>query len=423
MLSCLPLLPLLLCGLWLCSLSAASANLIVNGNFESGHWSPGWSASSFFTANVVGQHEETASVVACSVGFGCRSGAYYALFEGVDAGAVLSQTVAGLQPGRSYAFSFWLTGQSNLFNLIEVTVQLTGQQTPTPVVATFDFSSQYQLFSAQVAVPVSAQAPVHLNISFMSYEAVGGFGIDDVRLVPGSSVVGDPVFTGFQQQQFRVTGLPERVFNLISLRQLQLNSRFVALTDGQSCSAADMKNIRSLMQMMSSDSDAQDAPASASARSAPSIPPRTTAYNHPGTYLGSAGVKLSGHRLYVASGAYAAGFSNVSLDGLELPVAAEPVTLADGLSVVHSSPFSLTIHSSLLSLTLVNADHFLNIEAASLHAAYSSDWDIAGLLGQTADPAWLVQKSAVWRWRLERDHLLQGQDIFGDDFSGNRYRE
>ena len=49
--------------------------------------------------------------------------------------------------------------------------------------------------------------------------------------------MGDPSFTGFYGQRFGVHGLPGRVYNLLSLPSLQLNTRFVPLRKGQAMNA------------------------------------------------------------------------------------------------------------------------------------------------------------------------------------------
>jgi len=46
------------------------------------------------------------------------------------------------------------------------------------------------------------------------------------------SVSGDPQLVGLQGQRFQVHGMPDEFFNLISLPDMQVNSRFTYLASG-----------------------------------------------------------------------------------------------------------------------------------------------------------------------------------------------
>ena len=341
----------------------------------------------------------------------------------------------GIENEQLYSFSFLATGDTSMFQLLQATLQVNDQD----VIYLFTLEPTlggvlppYRMFETRFKLHRKSSTPVALSVIFgVTVQISGTLALDDVQLVAGAHVVGDPVFSGFHAQHFRVTGAPARVFNLLSMRRLQVNSRFVSLSAGQSIGAAEMKTIRSLMEITG---------AATAVASSLFVPPPTTAYSHPGTYLGSAGVKLSGHRLYVQAGEYRLGFANVSLDGEPLPVSEAVQVLADGSQLHRPTPFSISITTAELTFTLVNADHFLNFESAALlqpiaalrhrqhehaAAAHSAEDDkdclIAGLLGQTADPEWQVQKTDGWRRHLELDHLLQGDDLFGDDFATNLY--
>ena len=361
------------------------------------------------------------------------SGHYFALFEGVKDVLLLNQTVSGIEDDQLYSFSFDLASLDEDFSLLEAVLTLDDGRSVTNQVILpqplFVFT-RYRRFETHFKLHRKSTAPVQLSLGFFVVNEYAALALDSVQLVAGAHVVGDPVFSGFHGQFFRVTGLPSRVFNLLSLESLQVNSRFVPLTDGQSISAAEMKTIRSLMEITG---------AATAVASATFVPPPTTAYNHPGTYLGSAGIKLAGHRLYVESGEYRLGFANVSLDGKELPVSDSVQVLADGSQLHRPSPFKLSITTEQLSFTLVNADHFLNIESAALLQSYANikhtqhkhasgtgtaeddDCVMSGLLGQTADPEWTVLKTDQFKQHLELDHLLTSDDLFGDDFTTNLF--
>jgi hypothetical protein len=334
----------------------------------------------------------------------------------------MTQKVSGIEDNQLYSFSFEVTGDALFAQALEAYVVLTDGKLVYNI-ELFDFGPNvflppYHRFEGHFKLQRKNTAPVELAVVFVVQQEISVLAIDNVQLVKGGHVVGDPVFSGFHAQLFRVTGIPDRIFNVLSLPALQVNSRFVSLVDGQSMSAAEMKTIRSLMEITGA----------ATARSSSLfVPPPTTAYNHPGTYLGSAGVKVSGHRLYVQAGDYRLGFANASLDGAELPVSSAVLVLADGSQLHRPSPFSLSITTQQLSFTLVNADHFLNIESAALLQPFAhlkqADCAIAGLLGQTADPEWQVEKTEDFKRHLELDHLLAGQDIFGDDFPTNLFQQ
>jgi len=148
--------------------------------------------------------------------------------------------------------------------------------------------------------------------------------------------------------------------------------------------------------------------------------PRTTAWNHNGTYMGECGVKLAGSRLHIVPGPYLSGFSSVTLNGAAMPLSLTAVEVAEGIYVSRTS-HRIDIFTPLIRFSLVNSDKFVNVEKAAILQPYSPDLRIDGMLGQTADSKWTVQKSAHWRKHLEEDHLLLSNDIFGDDFSRSQY--
>jgi hypothetical protein len=143
--------------------------------------------------------------------------------------------------------------------------------------------------------------------------------------------------------------------------------------------------------------------------------------------MSECGIKLLSSRVYVAPGAYAAGFLNVSLDGAAIPVSASPVFIpaaaaaASGFHIARPSPSQLDIVTPDVSFSLLNSDRFVNIERASVRSAGGQQAE--GLLGQTAQPGWEVLRgSHEWRQHIEQDYLLQDDDLFSDAFTLNRYR-
>ena len=235
--------------------------------------------------------------------------------------------------------------------------------------------------------------------------------------------VGDPVFKGFHRQRFLVHGQPQRVYNVLSLPTLQLNVRFIPLITGQAMNNSAQSSVRSrqskLLAALGDNGRADGAGAG-------NRLPETTTWSHDGLYMGEAGVQLAGHRLLVRSGAYMDGFSAVQLDGAEVVVSAESVTLPDGSSILRSSSSVVSIVcSGSASFTLVNSDHFLNIHHAQLHTAPADTDHVDGLLGQTANEQWTVKNTAAFKRHMESDFLLpQSEDeLWSTSFEHNRYTQ
>jgi len=224
-------------------------------------------------------------------------------------------------------------------------------------------------------------------------------------------VATDPVFDGFHGQRFRMKGVGGGVFNLVSTPTFQFNNRFVSLAQNDSMTKEQMAKVRSKHHRLIDDMKTGQAVMR---------PPVTGPWNHPGTYMGECGLKLSqtGSRLYVAPGRYGKGFAAVTLDGVAVPVSDTPIQVGTGVVVTRNSPFKVTVATPELRFTIVNADHFLNIEEAVLLLPPPS---ISGLLGQTADPQWTRQTSREWKRHQEEDFQLNSNDLWGNDFSDNRY--
>jgi hypothetical protein len=138
--------------------------------------------------------------------------------------------------------------------------------------------------------------------------------------------------------------------------------------------------------------------------------------------MGECGVKILGSRVRVVPGPYLAGFTSVTLDGKEMELSTEAVEIAEGY-VLQRTSHRLDVITPLLRFAIVNSDKFINVESAAVLQAYSPELHIDGMLGQTADAEWTVQKTAHWRKHLEEDHMLASDDVFGDDFPRNQYSE
>lgn len=211
----------------------------------------------------------------------------------------------------------------------------------------------------------------------------------------GGTVSGDPVFTGFNGQQFAVKGVAGQVFNVISSPTLSFNNRFVQLDESMSIEAmqavraeAKQHKLKSMMK---------------------GVPPVTTAWSHAGTYLGESGIILGENQLYIAPGAFATGFSSITLNGVALPISSSPVELDGDMTVTHSSAYKVQISTPSVRFTIVNADNFVNIEHARV---MSAETQLTGLLGQTADAEWEVVQSAEFVQHVENDYIVANNELF-----------
>ena len=233
----------------------------------------------------------------------------------------------------------------------------------------------------------------------------GNINIAEGVLICGSAR-GDPLFTGLHGQQFYVAGVDGQVLNIISTATLQLNGRFVTLAEGDSITPAEQQKIR-----MASEQQHATAPDMAAL-------PLTEAWSHPGNYFGEAGVALldgvdgvDGHRLYAKAGPYSHGFAKLTLDGQELPVSTGFTVLGSGANTTRiqcSSTHELLIRTATVDFTVVNSDHFLNVDRVHLERGYKSQQPtrMGGILGLTADSEW------QWNTADEQAAVVQSNDLF-----------
>lgn len=225
------------------------------------------------------------------------------------------------------------------------------------------------------------------------------------------SVTGDPWFVGFRGQKYNVKGAPDQVFNLLSTTELQLNSRFIRLAQNKSMTDQQMEAVRSRHTRLITDIKTGET-------SSAFVPPATVGWSHRGIYMGEMGLKVGSSQLYVAPGAYQLGFSTVTLDGAAVPVSDTPIEVGGSVKVTRSSPFTLDVMMSEVRFSIVNADHFLNIQHAAL---LENSADLSGLLGESAHENWKAETSSdEWRRHVEEDFKLASGDVFGNDFPANK---
>ena len=213
----------------------------------------------------------------------------------------------------------------------------------------------------------------------------------------------DPLFTGFLGQQFYIAGVDGQVMNILSTQHMQLNARLVQLVEGQSILPYEQDKLREWSESQhSSDPTITPAPF-----------PRTIAWTHDGTYFAEAGVALlDDSRLYVKAGGYAEGWAVVTLNGRPLPVSTDgsSIVLGQGANTTHIqrvSVHTLVIRTVSVAITLVNSDHFLNVERVHLESGYERyQHAMGGILGGTVDASW------SWNPDVEAANIVQSGDLF-----------
>ena len=186
---------------------------------------------------------------------------------------------------------------------------------------------------------------------------------------------------------------------VLASHNMQVNGRLVQLEDGQSMLPYEQDKLRQASELRLSDDP-----------TAPAALPSTTAWTHPGTYFGECGVALFDHnRLHAKAGGYEHGWAALTLNRRSLPVNDVPVVIKQGANTTYihrSSSHHLTIRTATLQLTLVNSDHFLNIERVALQSSYKPSMRLGGILGGTADARW------TWRSRVEVENTVVSGDLF-----------
>ena len=205
---------------------------------------------------------------------------------------------------------------------------------------------------------------------------------------PGG-VVGDPQFVGLRGQSYQVHGIDGAVYNLVSERALQVNSRFVFLSEGQ-CPVF-------------------------------STGPDTDCWSHPGSYLGEmafqAVVDGRVHRALLVAGDASQGFAQVEMDGAVLAVG-DVRSAGVNFSVAVKDGWTVRVVTAHFAFTLRSSDRFIN-QAVQARVALA-ELESHGLLGQT------------WRQRLYPtsiryiegkvdDYLVESDDVFGTDFMYNQF--
>jgi len=167
--------------------------------------------------------------------------------------------------------------------------------------------------------------------------------------------IGDPQFVGFRGQSFQIHGIDGQVYNIVSDAQLQMNSKFIFLSEGKCPDQSIMKSLFSKQ-----------------------------CWTHPGSYLADLSIQTSdGNKLFIQSGPNTIGFTQVTINDKLMTVGSSHPS--SSLNVTMLSSHSVTARVGLFSFVIENSDYFVNIAQAVIH-----DWDLMitqiqshGILGQT----------------------------------------
>jgi hypothetical protein len=209
------------------------------------------------------------------------------------------------------------------------------------------------------------------------------------------SVVGDPQFMGLRGQTFQVHGIDGAVYNVISDKAAQVNSRFVFLNGPRACPIM------------------------------PSTGKKSKAcWSHPGSYLGEIGIMTSGgDRVFIRSGPAATGFTTVTLND-------EPLAINDAATLNYAnstetselhflSSHELYVHAGPFLIELENIDSFVNLRSVSV-AGHLSKVSSHGLLGQTWSNKRYPSSLKVIQGEVD-DYVIADDEIFGTQFMFNQF--
>ena len=203
------------------------------------------------------------------------------------------------------------------------------------------------------------------------------------------SITGDPQFVGLRGQQYQVHGIDGAVYNIVSERNTQVNSRFVFLTEGECPMINGAKDVN--------------------------------CWSHPGSYLGEisfqAVVDGKLHAALLQAGSASKGFSGIQVDGKALKVG-DSVSFGD-FSVTVNSAYSVVVITESFEFVLSNSDMFIN-QALRLRVPLSQ-LQAHGLIGQTGSTKSFSGSIKCIEGEVD-DYVIQDNDVFGTDFVYNKFQ-
>ena len=237
-------------------------------------------------------------------------------------------------------------------------------------------------YTVSWSAPFSGQ----LTITY-SNASVGNSELIGVGFV-NTQIVGDPQFVGLRGQSYQVHGIDGAVYNIISEKSTQVNSRFMFLTQGQ-CPVIDGVQA-------------------------------DNCWSHPGSYLGEMSFQqiVDGkvHAALLTAGPAKSGFAAVQVDGKALKVG-QTVTFGS-FSVAFDSAYSVLLTTEHFEFDLSNSDLFINQALRSRIPL--NKLQAHGLLGQTASSTTYPSALKYIQGSVD-DYVIADNDLFGTDFVYNQF--
>ena len=211
-----------------------------------------------------------------------------------------------------------------------------------------------------------------------------------VQVGPGA--VGDPQFVGLRGQSYQVHGIDGAVYNIVTERRSQVNSRFVFLSEGR-CPVVGRGGELG-----------------------------TDCWSHPGSYLGQMSFQQlladgTLHRALITSGPASTGFGGIEVDGGRLLGVGEHVEF-DNFSVVVEDEWTVHVALAHFAFTLSNSDRFINQAVQALVPL--GTLQAHGLLGQTHRAVKYPTAIRYIDGKVD-DYLVESEDLWGTDFMFNRF--
>jgi len=201
----------------------------------------------------------------------------------------------------------------------------------------------------------------------------------------GGFVVGDPQFIGLRGQNYQIHGVSGEIYNIVSDADLQYNSRFVFLSQGD-CPVLNGKKQKGC-------------------------------WSHPGSYLGELGLKTkNGDKIHFVSGDAKEGFDTVEINGKSIEIG-ETVFLDNGGSLSLNSTHLASVQIGNWDFAFENSDMFINQRVRVLD---SRTLRSHGLLGQTWRETTYPNSIKHIQGTVD-DYVVKDNDIFGDNFVFNTY--
>jgi hypothetical protein len=210
--------------------------------------------------------------------------------------------------------------------------------------------------------------------------------VTNPAFLPNVTVRGDPQFIGLRGQSYQVHGIDGGVYNLISGKEYQLNSRFSFLTGPRPCPLMPLTGRKS-----------------------------SACWTHPGSYLTEIGLKSDSVQLFVKAGSAATGFESVTING-------KTINVGESTSIIaFNSTHELTLSFGEWTVQLENSDMFVNLRSVRVNPQSWNKLASHGLLGQTWSNKKYSGSVAAIEGEVD-DYLIAEGSVFGDSFVFNKFQ-